>query len=425
MSKLASACFALLIFLGFESSLSARTFTLDKMPEDLDAVDIYLHTLQIGNQVYNNFGHTAIRVHDRKSGQDLVFNWGIFDFGEPISFSWKFYRGILIYKLGIYPYTWAYESYHDEHRTVWEDRFDFDAGQKQRFLEKLIWNSREENRNYAYQYFFDNCSTRPRDYIDEAVDHQLRRQTEQVLGTETFRDAMYNGYQYNPGMDVLLDVGMNSRLDRRMSQWEHMFHPLALRELLLKTPIDGKPILVPGSVVFEAPLPTAYRDRAYQFFLVFCGLGLLGAGALLWVHNPRNGSAGARYRVWSLVGLPLLAVGGFFGFAMPLNWLVSEHYDLHHNANIFLFWPLDWGLCLASAVIFKRGGPIRLSLTAFRRVRWYLAGHFLVTMLLPMLYVLGVIHQEVGRVVVYLLPPYVLALGLLYRFGFRSVEARR
>ncbi len=400
----------------------ARTFSLEKLPEDLDQVDIYLHTIDVGNLVFNNFGHTAIRVHNRQTGEDLVLNWGIFDFGEPLSFSLKFYRGILIYKLGIYPFAWVYETYVADKRTVWEDKFLLDSDQKKRFLEKLVWNSKPENREYSYQYFWDNCSTRPRDYLNEAVDGQLQSRTKQQITNESFRDVMVQAYQYNPGMDVLLDLGMNSRLDRPMTVWERMFLPLQLRDALLTTPIDGKPILEATRVLVQAPRPTSYEGLAFTCLLVGFGVGLLFVGILLYFHNPRHGRGAWKYRLWILVSLPLVLWGAFVGFMMPINWLASEHLDLHHNANMWLYWPLDAVLVWYSLRILRAGKALTLPRKQWVWVRTYLLLHLLGSLALPILHILGFVQQDVNRIVVFLLPPYLVHMFWLYRLGFKREE---
>jgi hypothetical protein len=48
------------------------------------------------HEIWQNFGHTAIRVKDSILGWDLVYNYGTFNFGEP-DFLMKFIRGKLMY----------------------------------------------------------------------------------------------------------------------------------------------------------------------------------------------------------------------------------------------------------------------------------------------------------------------------------------
>ena len=42
------------------------------IPADLSGVHFYLITVDVGDKVWDNFGHTALRVHDENSGTDTV-----------------------------------------------------------------------------------------------------------------------------------------------------------------------------------------------------------------------------------------------------------------------------------------------------------------------------------------------------------------
>ena len=71
-----------------------------QIPADLRGVHFYLITVDVGDKVWDNFGHTALRVYDENRGTDTVFNWGIFDItGGVVSFSYNFFTGFMIYRL--------------------------------------------------------------------------------------------------------------------------------------------------------------------------------------------------------------------------------------------------------------------------------------------------------------------------------------
>ena len=50
-----------------------------RVPTDLSGVHFYLITVDVGDMVWDNFGHSALRVFDENSNTDTVFNWGGFD----------------------------------------------------------------------------------------------------------------------------------------------------------------------------------------------------------------------------------------------------------------------------------------------------------------------------------------------------------
>lgn len=413
----------------FSSLATARSAGFKELPPDLEQVDIYLHTVDVGNLVFNNFGHTALRVHDKASGRDLVYNWGIFDFRDPLTFSLRFYKGILFYNLGVYPYQAALEQYQDEGRTVWQDRLDLEPEQKRKLLGRLIWNSRPENRAYSYQYFFDNCSTRPRDYIDEAIDGQLKKSSLVAFSPLTFRDMVMMGYQYNPGIDLFLDMAMNSRLDRPMSVWEKMFHPIALRETLLKTQISSgagesdaqkRPLISSSETLAAFTGPPSYEGMAYPTFLVLFGLPLAALALIFYLLPPQPWM----YRALGLVALPLLGFGSLLGILMPLTWAVSAHLDLHHNALQLLFWPLDGLLLIWAFGLLRKGRGLELSPQLGRLLKLYCTAHILISLFLPVLRSLDLIQQNIDRALVYVLPPYLALVFLLYRVGLTHKQER-
>ena len=60
------------------------------LPTDTtNAWQVSLLTCGPGVEVYNQFGHSAIRMKHELRGIDVVYNYGIFDFNPP-NFSLKF-----------------------------------------------------------------------------------------------------------------------------------------------------------------------------------------------------------------------------------------------------------------------------------------------------------------------------------------------
>ncbi|RZA24925.1 MAG: DUF4105 domain-containing protein [Proteobacteria bacterium] len=422
----ARLCLFLLLAAG---SLASRAYAAEpfgaeitQADPEMDKVEIYLHTVNVGNMVYDNFGHTAIRVVDKRDYTDLLYNWGSFDFGNPIQFSIEFYKGNLNYKLGAYPYNHGLRVYRSDTRTVWEDRLLLTPLEKTRLLHRLKWNLRSENLYYSYQYFFDNCSTRPRDYINEAIGGDLESRYAKITSPMTYRDFVLDGYQYTPGMDVLLDFGMNSNIDRFATMWETMFHPIHLRSVLTNYSQNVRPILQPGTIIYSHDPPSAYPKLGYSFILLFGGVPLIPLGFWLYFQQDKVRPSRLLYRLFGGLSSLWLFFGGFFGFLMTLSWAVSGHHDLHHNANQLLCWPIDLLLYGLAMMIFLRGRPVDLKPKTYTFFRVYLMAHILISLLLPLLRVMGLIEQNVNRVSIYLLPPYIVILLLLFRLGIRNKD---
>ena len=71
--------------------------------QEMDSVEIGLLTCSPGKEIYSLYGHTAIRVRDAATGQDVAVNYGLFNYHTP-HFIPRFVFGLCDYEMGIYPY---------------------------------------------------------------------------------------------------------------------------------------------------------------------------------------------------------------------------------------------------------------------------------------------------------------------------------
>ena len=203
-----------------------------EIPVDLDSLRFYLITVDVGNNVWDNFGHTALRLYDENTNTDLVFNWGVFDIsGGVADFSYNFFKGVMDYRLATSSSTSEFDVYRAQGRTVWQDRLNLTNPQKEKLYRRLMWNLQAENLAYEYHYFFDNCTTRVRDYLDEALGGAISDQYSGVT-EKTFRHYVREHYASASLIGFSLDVLLNSNVDQQVSEWEDMFLPLTLRQRL-------------------------------------------------------------------------------------------------------------------------------------------------------------------------------------------------
>lgn len=404
-----------------------------RLPADLDEVDFYLITVDVGDSIWDNFGHTALRVVDRNSDSDLVFNWGLFDTsGGNIQFASNFLRGILNYQLGVSPPGWEFGRYEREQRTIWQDHINLTNEQKATLYRRLAWNLREENIVYSYQYFFDNCTTRPRDYLNEALSGRLQ-EANRALSRNTFRDEVKAHYASVAAVAVSLDVLMNERIDRRMSQWEEMFLPARLRQELLSFPSDvmsnGQrlPLLDDSRTLLEFPSPES-QPNGYHVI----GAGLLAVVILLALSIKRVPMASfssqsgftlrmsISYRLMGLAGVLISLVSGIFGILMTVAWMKSGHLDLHHNLNLLLFWPLDIVGVIFAFRWLVRGRCCSMGETARNLVTVYLILHLLAVLAYIVMVLFGISEQDVGDLLLYVVPAMTVFSIIVLLAGFAA-----
>ena len=322
---------------------------------DLNRIHFYLITIDVGNKVADNFGHTALRVIDEANNSDTVFNWGLFDIsGGVVSFSYNFFKGIMNYRLGTATPAQEFAQYEGQRRTVWQDKINLNNQQKEILYRRLLWNIEPENVVYPYHYFFDNCTTRVRDYLDEALSGKIANSNIGVTGN-SFRDQVQSHYQSIGFISFSLDILMNSNIDRQVSAWEELFLPLSLRlamlDLVSDVAINGQrqKLLTDTEVVMAFPTPPAQADPYRLAAMVLLGPTLLLYLLLkkipmsFFATHSRIGLKvpGFSFRVLGILGLLTGLFSGIYGLLMLGSWFVSDHLDLHHNVNLLLFWPTD------------------------------------------------------------------------------------
>ena len=64
---------------------------------------ISILTVDVADEAHSLYGHTALRIQDSRTGIDLVYNYGMFDF-KTDNFVLKFVKGDLQYFAAAYPY---------------------------------------------------------------------------------------------------------------------------------------------------------------------------------------------------------------------------------------------------------------------------------------------------------------------------------
>ena len=192
--------------------------------EHTDNIIVSLITYYPGEQIYELYGHSGLRVV-LPDGRGILYNYGIFDFGAP-NFVYRFVKGETDYKVKGYSDVYMLHGYSG--RKVVEQVLNLSQEQALKTYEYLVENALPWNATYRYNYVLDNCSTRPRDIIEMATDGTLEYPA--MRDTTTFRKMMhrYNeNYAWSRfGIDIALGEGLDYTLDYR----KQMFVPMVLME---------------------------------------------------------------------------------------------------------------------------------------------------------------------------------------------------
>ncbi|KLJ01146.1 membrane protein [Luteimonas sp. FCS-9] len=288
--------------------------------------------MQPGEVFFERFGHNAIVIDDPAAPGPMSYNFGFFDPSEP-DFVARFVRGDMRYQLAALPLADDLAYYRDVGRGVSIQWLDLDPAQARHLATALAWNARPENAHYRYDYFTDNCSTRVRDALDDALGGLLHQQLQGRSRGNTFRGDAVRLASPATWMWLGFDIGLGPAADRPNALWQDMFVPMRLAEALRGIRhADGRPLVAEEVAVLPHRQPAEPPERARRWWpWLLAGLALGAAALALGRRAPRTLAATA-LGFWTLCAL--------LGAVMLFLWLGTEHVFGWRNHNLLLFNPL-------------------------------------------------------------------------------------
>lgn len=309
---------------------------------DGNALRVSLVTFGPGEHPFFKFGHNAILI-EHEGGQGIVYNFGMFDFSSPALIP-KFVLGRLEYWLGRTGRDNTFAGYISENRTIEVQELELSPAQRKTLFESLEENARPQNRNYLYDYFTDNCSTRVRDALDRALEGGLRKASSAPARLSHRAHALRLVADL-PWEYVALYYALGLPADAVATRWEESFIPMELRDVVRTMRVPGeagqdKPLVKSERVLFRSTRPDPALDPPghrlwFAGFGAALGLGFFGLG-LLGRRRPA-----ARVLLGGLSALIGLAAG-LCGVLLVFLWVATNHRACHANANILQSVP--WAL---------------------------------------------------------------------------------
>ncbi|HEY4130524.1 MAG TPA: DUF4105 domain-containing protein, partial [Gemmatimonadaceae bacterium] len=299
--------------------------------------DIALITAGDGDEIWEMFGHAAIWIHDNRTARDTVFNWGVFDMRAPF-FILHFLQGLNVYRMGGDPLSYVMLYYRHFNRTLTAQHLDLTDAQKDSIISIIRTNALPENVNYRYDYFVDNCSTRPRDILDQVLGGQLRVGSDSLPGT-TYRYHALRLMQSNGPLVAGVDIGLGEPSDRPITKWQEMFLPEKLHDWVATRQIRDSSGATRPLVKAEQVLYLEHGRPAEPLVPPRLGLWLTLIGVVLGVIflvvgvRGRGMAGPVLFSIWSIVA-------GLLGIALTLLWTVTDHRFAHYNENLLIFNPL-------------------------------------------------------------------------------------
>lgn len=326
------------------TSSSKNAFAQEKTPgyyEHLDsAVSLSLLTCQPGEESWSLYGHTAIHYINRDKGIDVAVNYGMFNFHKSF-FVLRFIFGLTDYEMGVQPYDYFCEAYAYERRGIVEQEINFlSPWDKEAVVDALERNYRPENREYRYNIFYDNCTTRARDMLLIPYNDFNIIDFKRNADGPSFRELTHQ-YTFNhPWTQLGNDLLLGLKADRPTNVSEQQFLPFNLMEDIDKATISFKDStehtipLIKGEK--RVIIPMFERDQTEKEFpLSPTACAVILALLIVVVTTIEY----CRHKVlwgFDLVLLILIGVCGLILTAM----VFSQHPTVNLNLQILLLNPL-------------------------------------------------------------------------------------
>ena len=320
--------------LGLTLSIIHYPLSITKAQTLSPSAKVSLLTIGPGEELYSSFGHSSLWISDPATGLDRNYNYGSFNF-KTDNFYVKFLRGKLPYQIAVYSLALEMPYWQAENRSITEQELNLSLAQKQRLCDLLETNYLPQNREYAYKFFYDNCSTRLRDMLQAACSDSLQFSNQTVAkngDTRSYRDWMNDYLKAKPWARLGMNIAIGLPSDRHATPAEEMYLPNNLKDQTAKAKLGNSLLAKQEQKLFEARAPekepfwtvfyTPSAVFAYLFFLI------------MWLTIKKPTVSLARF--------DKLFFGfiGFCGCFVLLLWVGTDHGVTNWNQNLLWLMPL-------------------------------------------------------------------------------------
>lgn len=344
---------------------------------------VELVTMGIGSLIWERHGHIALCIRYANPIEDACYNYGIGDFHDPMKMATGFFRGTNSFWVGKMDPAGMLGIYRRADRTIWVQPLPLTDEQEKHVIAKLESDILDENRYYAYDHFWDNCTTRVRNALDDAIGGALAQwsRTQKTDG-RTYRDLAREGFFGMRIPLIITDIAMGRVTDSEPSYWERMFLPDYMRDAAESfwkiTPI----------VMYERKGPPPLTDGPSGRLIFALIILLLTAPAILTQALRKRQQLGL-----GLAVVPYVLLGSVFWFLA----IISPLPYVEANESCLVLLPTDlllvWFLKPEHRKVYAR---IRVGMLA----------------VLAALLLVGVLRQPIWPLLIWPLVPSLIVAGL-------------
>lgn len=328
------------ILLKFMSRLKYFIFCLfmgvafSVQSQSTDSIRFSLLTCAPGTEIYSLFGHTAIRYENYTRRIDVVFNYGMFSFNTP-NFIFRFVAGETDYQLGITPYSYFEAEYAMRGSSVYQQVLNLTQSEKERLLTILENNYLPENRIYRYNYFYDNCTTRARDKIEECIEGKVVYPDS--LSGKSYRSIVHEFTAGSPWDEFGIDLCLGAEADKEINKRQQMFSPFYMKYYASNAYIVDAAGTRRPLILDETKIVDVEPEEVQPGFILsplMCGALFLALCVVMaWGQWKTQ-------RIWWGWDIVLYGLQGLAGCIIAFLFFFSVHPTVGSNWLLILFNPI-------------------------------------------------------------------------------------
>ena len=290
--------------------------------------EVSIVTAGPGNELYEKFGHSAIRIKDPVLNLDLIYNYGIFDFDAP-NFYTNFAQGKMYYLLARYDFKYFMASYKKDKRWLKQQVLNITVNEKQQFFNYLEKNALKENATYMYDPFFNNCASKLSDIIKIVLKSKVNLQSDKIANNKSLRTLMDQEINWNTWGSFGINLIAGTILDIPRNQLAYNYLPDYLYKTikygtLIRANAVSNLVLREDSLLhFKEP---SNSTNIWSPFTIFSILFLF---VTYFTYSDYKKNKRTKF-----IDFSLFLSTGLIGILLIFLWLFSSHKTAPSNFNV-------------------------------------------------------------------------------------------
>lgn len=301
--------------------------------------EVSLITAGPGTELFEAFGHSAIRIKDPVLQIDLIYNYGMFDFNTPNFYS-NFTKGKLLYSLGRYNFEYFLESYKKDRRWVKQQVLNLTQQEKQLFFRYLENNALPENATYLYDPYFNNCATKLRDITVSILGDKIVFIDDDIDKNQSFRQLMNKEIHWNTWGNFGINLALGSKLDQKATSNQYMYLPKYVYAIFKNSQLFIRN--QPENIILREDVLLDFEEQKQELsifnpFLIFSILSFIGI--FITVSDYKKGKRSK----W--LDFTILFTTGIAGVLIVFLWFFTDHSTAPNNFNFL--WAFAPNLIIA------------------------------------------------------------------------------